>query len=74
MQDWWGLGFSLGEEGRMVLSEAAPDSAASEGAATDDLEEETGSGEERGCRGTGQGRGFGLDRGGREMAACIAIE
>jgi len=58
----------------MVLSEAALDSAASEGAATDDLEEETRSGEKRECQGTGRGRGFGLDRGGGEMAACIAIE
>ena len=49
----------------MVLSEAA---------ATDDLEEETRSGEKRECRGTGRGRGFGLDRGGGEMTACIAIE
>jgi len=48
-----GLGFSLGERGSMVLSEAAPDSAASEGAATDDLEEETGSGEGREHQGTG---------------------
>jgi len=43
-----GLGFSLGEGERMVLSEAAPDSAASEGTATDDLGGETGSGEGRG--------------------------
>ena len=57
-----GLGFSLGEEGSMVLSEAAPDSAASEGAATDDLGGETRSGEGRGRRGTGQGHGFGLDK------------
>jgi len=56
------LGFSLGEEGSIVLSEAAPDSAASEGAATDDLGRETGSGEERGRRGTGRGHGFGLGK------------
>jgi len=43
-----GLGFSLGEEGSIVLSEAVPDLAASEGAATDDLGGETGSGEGRG--------------------------
>jgi len=43
-----GLGFSLGEGGSMVLSEAAPDSAASEEAATDDLGGETESGEGRG--------------------------
>jgi len=49
----WGLSFSLGKGESMVLSEAAPDSAASEGAATDDLGEETGSGEGRGRRGTG---------------------
>jgi len=42
------LGFSLGERERIVLSEAVPDLAASEGAATDDLGGETGSGEERG--------------------------
>jgi len=58
----WGLGFSLGEGGSMVLSEAAPDSTASEGAATDDLGGETGSGEERGWRGTGQECGFGLGK------------
>jgi len=29
-RDLWSLGFSLGEGGSMVLSEAAPDSAASE--------------------------------------------
>jgi len=56
------LGFSLGEGGSMVLSEAAPDLAASEGAATDDLGGETGSGEGKGRRGTGRGRGFGLDK------------
>jgi len=59
--DLQGLGFSLGEGGSMVLSKAAPDSAASEGAATDDLGGETESEERRGCRGTGRGRGFGLD-------------
>jgi len=48
MQDLWSLGFSLEEEGRIVLSEAVPDSAASEGAATDDLGGETGLGEGRG--------------------------
>jgi len=48
MWDLWGLGFSLGEEERIVLSEAALDSAASEGAATDNLGGETGSGEGRG--------------------------
>jgi len=48
-QDLRGLGFSLGKGGRIVLSEAAPDSAASEGAATDDLGGETGSGEGREC-------------------------
>ena len=63
----------MGEGGRIVLSEAVPDSAASEGAATDDLGGETGSGEGRGCRETGRERGFGLDRGGGEVAACIAI-
>jgi len=47
------LGFSLGERGSMVLSEVALDLAASEGAATDDLGEETGSGEGRGRQGTG---------------------
>jgi len=52
----------LEEGGSMVLSEAAPDSAASEGAATDDLGGETGSGEGRGRRGTGRGCGFGLDK------------
>jgi len=46
-RDLQGLGFSLGEGGSMVLSETAPDSAASEGAATDDLGEKTGSGEGR---------------------------
>ena len=71
--DLRGLGFSLGEGGRMVLSEAAPDSAASEGAATDDLGGETGSGEGRGCRGTGRERGFGLDKRGGETSACIAM-
>ena len=44
----------------MVLSEAVLDSAASEGAATDDLGGETESGEGRGRRGAGRGRGFGL--------------
>jgi len=39
----------LGEEGRIVLSEAVPDSAALERATTDNLGEETGSGEGRGC-------------------------
>jgi len=68
-----GLGFSFGEGGSMVLSEAAPDSAASEGAATDDLGGETGSGERRGRQGTGRGRGFGLDKRGRETSACIAM-
>jgi len=68
-----GLGFSLGEGGSMVLSEAAPDSAALVGAATDDLGEETGLGEGRGYRGTGQGCGFGLDKRGRETPACIAM-
>jgi len=63
----------LGEGGSIVLSEAAPDSAASEGAATDDLGGETGSGERRGCRGTGRGRGFGLDKRGGETPACIAM-
>ena len=48
MWDWQGLGFSLGEEGRIVLSEVVLDSAASEEATTDDLEEETESGEGRG--------------------------
>ena len=67
------LDFSLGERGSMVLSEAAPDSAASEGAATDDLGGETGSGEGRERRGTGQGRGFGLDERGRETPTCIAM-
>jgi len=38
----------LGEEGRIVLSEVVLDSAASEEATTDDLEEETESGEGRG--------------------------
>jgi len=57
-----GLGFSLGEGGSIVLSEAAPDSAASEGVATDDLGGETGSGEGKGQRETGQGRGFGLGK------------
>jgi len=47
-----GLGFGLEEEGGIVLSKAVPDSAASEGAATDNLGEETGSEEEKGCRGT----------------------
>jgi len=41
------LGFSLGEGGSIVLSEVALDLAASEGAATDDLGGETGSGERR---------------------------
>jgi len=68
-----GLGFSLGEGRSMVLSEAAPDSAASEGAATDDLGGETGSGEGRERRETGQGRGFGLDKRGGETSACITI-
>jgi len=68
------LGFSLGEGGSIVLSEAAPDLAASEGAATDDLGGETGSGEERGHQGTGRGRGFGLGKRGRETPACIAME
>jgi len=57
-----GLDFSLGEEGSMVLSEAAPDPEASEGAATDDIGGETGSGEERGRQGTGQGCDFGLGK------------
>jgi len=48
-----GLVFSLGEGGSMVLSEAVPDLAASEGATTDDLGGETGSGEGRGHQGTG---------------------
>jgi len=61
MQGLRDLGFSLGEGGSMVLSEAAPDSAASERAATDDLEGETGSGEGRGRRGTGRECSFGLD-------------
>jgi len=67
------LGFSLGEGGSIVLSEAAPDSAASEGAATDDLEGETGSGEGTGRRGTGRGCGFGLDKRGGETPACITM-
>jgi len=49
----WGLGFGLGEGGGMVLSEAVPDSSASERAATDNLGGETGSGEGKGHRGTG---------------------
>jgi len=57
----------------MVLSEAAPDSAASEGAATDDLGGETGSGEGRGRQGTGRGHSFGLGKQGRETPACIAM-
>ena len=57
----------------MVLSEAVPDLAASEGAATDDLGGETGSGEGRGRRGTGRGRGFGLDEQDGETPACIAM-
>jgi len=57
----------------MVLSEAVPDSAASEGAATDDLGGETGSGEGRRRRGTGQGCGFGLNERGGETPAYIAM-
>jgi len=68
-----GLGFSLGKKGSMVLSEAAPDSAASVGAATDDLEGETGSGEGRERRGTERGHGFGLDKRGGETPTCIAM-
>jgi len=68
-----GLGFSLGKGGSIVLSEAAPDSAASVGAATDDLEGETGSGEGRERRGTERGHGFGLDKRGGETPTCIAM-
>jgi len=53
----------LEKGGSMVLSEAAPDLAASEGAATDDLGGETGSGKGRGRRGTGRGRSFGITNG-----------
>jgi len=63
----------LGEGGSIVLSKATLDSAASVGAATDDLGGETGSGEGRGRRGTGRGHGFGLDKRGRETPACIAM-
>jgi len=69
-----GLDFSLGKEGRTVLSEAVPDSAASKGAVTNDLGEETGSEEEKERQGTGQGYGFGLDERGRGIATCIVIE
>ena len=68
-----GLDFGLGEEEEMVLSEAVPDSAASEGAATDDLGGETGSGKGKERRGTRQGRGLGLDGKDRGLAAHIAI-
>ena len=57
----------------MVLSEAAPDSAASVGAATNDLGGETRSGEGRGHRGTGQGHGFGLDKRSGETPICITM-
>jgi len=50
----WGLGFGLGEGGRMVLSEVVLDLAASDGAATNDLGGETGSGEGKGHRETRQ--------------------
>ena len=60
-----GLGFGLEEGGGIVLSKTVLDLVASEEAATDDLGRETGSGEEKGCRGTGQGCDLSLDgRGG----------
>jgi len=46
------LGFGLGEEKRMVLSEAVLDLAASEEVATDDLGGKTGLGKGRGHQGT----------------------
>jgi len=55
MQDWQGLGFNLGEGGRIVLSEVVLDSAASERVTTDNLEEETESREGRGYQGTRRG-------------------
>ena len=70
----WGLGFGLGEQGRTVLSEAVLDLAALKGAATDNLGEETSSGERKECQETEQGCGFGLDKRGIEVAACIAME
>jgi len=61
------------EEGRMVLSEAVPDSAASEGAAIDNLEGKTGSEKEKERRGTGRGCGLGLNGRGRGLVTSIAI-
>jgi len=58
---------------KIVLLEVVLDLAASEGAATHNLEGETGSGEGKGCQGTRQGRSFGLDRRGRGIATRIAI-
>jgi len=49
MQGLQGLGFSWGEGGKIVLLEVGLDSAASDEAATDDLEGKTGSREGKEC-------------------------